>query len=149
MTSCSKADSNKTASVGGYGANKYNMIINSVDNINCDYLLVYNDIASYAEIDACIDLLETLSNTVNATFQICPDSLTITDPKQKIIVLGVTGYAESQRSVGIIDEIRTNNYYDYMLRSYGNILTVNWVSKFGREDAFEYLTKSVLTSDTS
>jgi hypothetical protein len=125
------------------------MVVDSVDKINCDYLLVYNDTAGYAEIDACINLLESLSNSVNATFQICPDSLTITDKDQKMIVLGVTGYAESEKSVAVMDAIRNNNYYDYLLRSYGNILTVNWISKYGRDDAFEYLLDTVFAEDTA
>lgn len=143
FAACGKDDENDAVSIGGYQANKYSMIVDSVDKINCDYLLVYNDKASYAEVDACMDLLETLSNTVNATFQICPDSLTVTDANQKMIVLGVTGYAESEKSVAVMDAIRNNNYYDYMLRSYGNILTVNWISKFGREEAFGYLVDTV------
>ncbi len=147
LASCKKNEGSGTASLGGYHANKYSMIVDSVDKINCDYLLVYNDTASYSEIDACVDLLETLSNSVNATFQICPDSLSITDEKQKIIALGVTGYSESEKSSFIMDSVRNNNYYDYMFRSYGNILTVNWISKYGREDAFEYLVEDVFGDD--
>ncbi len=144
FTACGK-DNNGSAT--NIGANKYDMIIDSADKIKCDYLLVYNDEASYAELDACIDLLETLSTTVNATFQICPDTLTIADANQKRIVLGVTGYSESEKSVAIMDRIRSNNYYDYILRSYGNILTVNWVSKFGRDEAFKYLVENVMASN--
>ncbi len=149
FSACGKNDNDGTVSLGGYQANKYSMIVDSVDKIKCDYLLVYNDTASYSELDACIELLESLSNNVNATFQICPDTLVITDTNQKMIVLGVTGYAESGKSVSVMNDIRTNNYYDYMFRSYGNILTVNWVSKFGREDAFEYLEETVLATDSA
>ncbi len=147
LTACGKKDSTNTVSIGANRANKYEMIIDSTDKIKCDYLLVYNDSASYAELDACVDLLETLSSTVNATFQICPDTLTITDENQKRIVLGVTMYAESEKSVDIMGRIRSNNYYDYLFRSYGNILTVNWMSKFGREEAFKYLVENIMASD--
>ena len=149
MTSCKRDKEGGTASGGGYQANKYDMVVDSIDKINCDYLLVYNDTAGYAEIDACINLLETLSNSVNATFQICPDSLAITDENQKMVVLGVTGYAESEKSAAVIDIIRNNNYYDYLIRSYNNILTVNWISKYGRDAAFDYLLNTVFAGDTS
>ncbi len=145
FAACGKGDSGNTVSIGVNRADKYEMIIDSTDKIKCDYLLVYNDLASYAELDACIDLLETLSKTVNATFQICPDTLAVTDSTQKLIVLGVTGYAESEKSADIMDRIRSNNYYDYLFRSYGNILTVNWMSKFGRDEAFAYLVDNIMS----
>ncbi len=145
---CSKKTGDSAINLGGYHTNRYPMIVNNPENIKCDYLLVYNDVASYAEIDACVDLLENLNNKVNATFQICPDSLVITDSAQKIITLGVTGYAESEKSARVMDSVRSNNYYDYMLCSYGNVLTVNWVSKYGRDDAFNYLLETIFKGDT-
>lgn len=128
----------------GYHSGKYDMIVNSVEKINCDYLLVYHSTASYAEIDACIDLLEQLSVSSKSTFQLCPDTLTISNANQKIILLGSTSYDESVKSASIIKNIRSNNYYDYMFRVYGNVLSINWVSKFGREDAFGYLIETLL-----
>ena len=147
MSACKKQEVDNVVSLGGYQANKYDMIVDSPDKINCDYLLVYNDTASYAEIDVCVDLLETLSNSVNASFQICPDSVVVENKNQKIIALGITGYAESEKSNSIIDSVRNNNYYDYLIRSYGNVLTVNWVSKTGRDSAFEYLVKTLFASE--
>ena len=133
----------------GYSSGRHDMIVDSSDKIKCDYLLVYHSTAGYSEIDACIDLLEKMSGMSKSTFQICPDTLTVTNPDQKIILLGSTSYGESDKSSSIIGAIRRNNYYDYMLRSYGNVLTVNWVSKYGREAAFNYLTDNILASDLS
>lgn len=130
----------------GYISGNYQMIIDSVDKINCDYLLVYRSTASYAEIDAFVDFLETLSTSTTATFQICPDTLNITDANQKIILLGNTGYDESIKSKEIMERIRSNNYYDYLLRGYDNTLSVTWMSKFGREDAFNYILTNLLNN---
>ena len=55
MSACKKQEVDNTVSLGGYQASKYDMIIDSADKVNCDYLLVYNDTASYAEVDACVD----------------------------------------------------------------------------------------------
>ncbi len=131
----------------GYISGNYQMIVDSVDEINCDYLLVYRSTASYAEIDAFVDFLEKLSASSTATFQICPDTLNITDAEQKIILLGNTSYNESAKSKEIIERIRTNSYYDYLLRGYNNTLTVMWMSKFGREDAFNYIFDNLLSND--
>ncbi len=131
----------------GYISGNYQMIIDSVDEINCDYLLVYRSTASYAEIDSFVDLLEKLSASSTATFQICPDTLNVTDAEQKIILLGNTIYNESIKSKEIMERIRTNNYYDYLLRGYKNTLSVTWMSKFGREDAFNYIMSNLLNSD--
>ena len=131
----------------GYISGNYQMIIDSVDKINCDYLLVYRSSASYAELDSFVDFLEKLSTSSTATFQICPDTLNITDANQKIILLGNTAYNESVKSKEIMDRIRTNNYYDYLLRGYANTLSVTWMSKFGREDAFEYILANLLNNN--
>lgn len=130
----------------GYISGNYQMIIDSIDEINCDYLLVYRSTASYAEIDAFVDLLEKLSTSSTASFQICPDTLNVTDPNQKIILLGNTIYNESILSKEIMERIRTNNYYDYLLRGYNNTLSVTWMSKFGREDAFNYILSNLLNN---
>ncbi len=142
------AGAGNTVSIG-YSSGRHDMIIDSSDKIKCDYLLVYHSTAGYAEIDACIDLLEKMSGMSKLTFQICPDTLTVTKPDQKIILLGSTSYGESDKSSSIINTIRRNNYYDYMLRAYDKVLTVNWVSKFGREAAFSYLTDTLLSNDLS
>ncbi len=131
----------------GYISGNYQMIIDSVDKINCDYLLVYRSTASYAEIDSFVDFLEKLSTSSTATFQICPDTLNITDANQKIILLGNTAYNESIKSKEIMYRIRTNNYYDYLLRGYANTLSVTWVSKFGRDDAFNYIISNLLNNN--
>lgn len=126
-----------------YKTDKHEIVVDSSEKINCDYLLVYHNGSNYSEIDACLEFLEKLSKQSNATFQICPDNLNIPKPDQKVILLGDTVYAESQKSASVINEIRTNNYYDYLIRTYGNKVTVNWVSKYGREDAFERLMSAV------
>ena len=118
------AGAGNTVSIG-YSSGRHDMIIDSSDKIKCDYLLVYHSTAGYAEIDACIDLLEKMSGMSKLTFQICPDTLTVTNPDQKIILLGSTSYGESDKSSSIINTIRRNNYYDYMLRAYDKVLTVN------------------------
>lgn len=130
----------------GLPAGRYDMIIDSADDIKCDYLLVYHSAATYSEIDACIDLLEQLSHSSDNTYQICPDSLLVEDSNQKMILLGATTYSESTVSDSIMDDIRANNYYDYLLRSYDNRLCISWVSKFGRDDAFQYLLGTILPS---
>ncbi len=127
-----------------YKTDKHELVVDSSDKINCDYLLVYHNGSNYSEIDACIEFLEKLMQQSNATFQLCPDNLNIPKADQKMILLGDTIYAESQKSKTVIDEIRTNNYYDYLIRTYGNKVTVNWVSKYGREDAFNKLLQTVL-----
>ncbi len=139
---CGKSELGEGNTVSiGYASGRYDMIISSSENINCDYLLVYNANAAHSEIDACIDFLESLSNTYSATatFQICPDTLKVPDPSQKLILLGNTAYVASAKAMSIMDNIRSNNYYDYMLRSDVNLLSVGWISKFGREDAFNYI----------
>ena len=143
-----KYGAGNTVSIG-YSAAKFDMIIDSSDKINCDYLLVYNSAAGFAEIEACIDLLETLSNTYSAkaTFQICPDTLKVPNPEQKLILLGNTTYGASNKSLSIIDSIRHNNYYDYLLRADDNLLAINWISKFGRDEAFKYLVENVFAGD--
>lgn len=130
-----------------YISGNYQMIIDSVDEINCDYLLVYRSTASFNEIDAFVDLLEKLASSSTATFQICPDTLNVTDGNQKIILLGNTLYNESEESKLLMERIRSNNYYDYLLRGYNNTLSVTWMSKFGREDAFNYILSNLLNND--
>ena len=130
-----------------YISGKYQMIIDSVDDINCDYLLIYRSGASYNEIDSFVDFMEKLAASSSATFQICPDVLNVTDPQQKIIFLGSTAYNESKISDEIMDEIRTNNYYDYFLNGFQNSLSVSWISKFGREDAFNYVISNLLNNN--
>ena len=150
MAGCSKKDGDRNNTVSiGYQSGKYDMIISSSDDIKCDYLLVYNDTASYAEIDACIDFLERLSVSLPATFQLCPDTLNVPNENQKIITLGSVDYNQSVTSAQIMNSIRRNNYYDYLVRSYGNIVTINWASKYGREEAFDYLAENVLTGKAS
>ena len=129
----------------GYISGYYQMIIDSADKINCDYLLVYRNNASYAEIDAFVDFLERLSASSSATFQICPDTLNIDDSNQKLILLGSTTYSESEMTSSIMKSIRNNNNYDYLIRGYGNTLSVMWMSKYGREDAFNYIIEKLLT----
>ena len=130
-----------------YISGKYQMIIDSVDDINCDYLLIYRSGASYNEIDSFVDFMEKLAASSSATFQICPDVLNVTDPQQKLIFLGSTAYNESKISDEIMDEIRTNNYYDYFLNGFQNSLSVSWISKFGREDAFNYVISNLLNNN--
>lgn len=125
---------------------KYDMIVDSTNKINCDYLLVYNNTSSYAELDAYIDLLEKLSVSSDSSFQLCPDSLNVSEANQKIILLGTTNYNQSKKSTHIMQNIRKNNYFDYLIRSYGNVLSINWISKFGREDAFNYLLDTILSN---
>ncbi len=129
----------------GYISGNYQMIIDSVDEINCDYLLMYRSGASYSEIDSFVDFMERLAASSSKSFQICPDVLNITDGNQKIILLGNTLYNESKNTADIMGSIRSNNYYDYLLSGYnGNTLSVMWMSKFGREDAFNYIINSLL-----
>ena len=130
----------------GYISGNYQMIIDSVDEINCDYLLVYRASAGFGDIDAFVDFMERLSASSSYTFQICPDTLNVTDAKQKIILLGNTSYAESDKTIEIMEAIRSDNYYDYLLRGYENTLSINWVSKFGRDDAFNYVLNSLLNN---
>ncbi len=130
----------------GYISGNYQMIVDSVDKINCDYLLIYRSSASYAEIDAFVDFVEKLAASSSATFQICPDTLNVTDANQKIILLGNTMYNESANSKTIMERIRTNNYYDYLLHGYENTLSVTWMSKFGREEAFNYIINTLLNN---
>lgn len=144
LSACGEKEGDKTNL--GYISGNYQMIIDSVDKINCDYLLVYHSTASFAEIDAFVDFLETLSSSSSATFQICPDTLNITDGDQKIILLGSTNYGESGTTESVMESIRTNNYYDYLLRGYGNTLSVMWMSKYGREDAFNYIIGNLLNN---
>ena len=144
ILSLSGCGSENSASVDLVYGNKYDMIVSSADKINCDYLLVYHDKSSYNEVDAYINLLEKLTLSSAGTFQLCPDTLNIKDAKQKIILLGDTSYNESYKSGLIIDEIRSNNYYDYLFRAYGNTVSINWASKFGREDAFNYLLDNLI-----
>lgn len=145
FSGCGEKDNNTVNT--GLPAGRYDMIIDSESDIKCDYLLVYHNSASYGEIDACIDLLEQLSRSSDYTYQICPDSLNVDDADQKMILLGMTNYPESVVSNGIMYDIRANNYYDYLLRSYGNRLCINWVSKYGREDAFQYLLGTIIPSN--
>ncbi len=130
----------------GYISGNYQMIVDSVDKINCDYLLVYRNNASYAELDSFVDFLEKLSSSSSATFQICPDTLNVTDGDQKIILLGNTLYNESSETSNLMESIRSNNYYDYLLRGYNNTLSVCWMSKYGREDAFNYILNNLLNN---
>ncbi len=141
FTSCGK-DNENDANVPG----SYDMIIDSASKVNCDYLLIYHNTASYSEIESFVDFLEKLSGASTKSFQICPDTVVPPKANQKIILLGNTNYAESAKSAAVIDSIRSNNYYDYLLYTYDNILSVNWVSKFGRQDAFEYILKN-MTAD--
>lgn len=136
-----KPGNSNTGNISG----NYQMIIDSADKINCDYLLVYRNNASYAEIDAFVDFLERLSASSSATFQICPDTLNIDDSNQKLILLGSTTYSESEMTSSIMKSIRNNNYYDYLIRGYGNTLSVMWMSKYGREDAFNYIIERLLS----
>ncbi len=131
----------------GYISGNYQMIIDSVDEINCDYLLVYRSTSGFSEIDAYVDLLEKLSTSSTATFQICPDTLNVTDKNQKIILLGNTIYSESEKAVSIMEQLRSDNYYDYLLYGFENTLSVSWMSKYGREDAFDYILSTLLNSD--
>lgn len=128
----------------GYISGNYQMIVSSTDEINCDYLLVYRSNASYAEIDSFVDLLERLSASSSASFQICPDALKVSDENQKIILLGSTAYEASATSDSIVKSVRNNNYYDYMFKGHGNTLTVSWMSKYGRDDAFNYIINTLL-----
>ncbi len=129
----------------GYISGNYQMIIDSVDKINCDYLLVYRSGASFSEIDSFVDFMEKLAASSSKSFQICPDVLDITDANQKIILLGNTTYNESKTTAKVMDDIRSNNYYDYLLSGYNdNTLSVMWMSKFGREDAFTYILNNLL-----
>ena len=57
----------------GYISGNYQMIIDSVDEINCDYLLVYRSGASFNEIDSFVEFMEKLAASSSKTFQICPD----------------------------------------------------------------------------
>lgn len=136
----------KNSNQAGQQSGNYQMIISSVNQINCDYLLVYHEGVGYNELNSYIDFLEALSTASTETFQICPDTLNITDADQKLILLGATRYGESTQSAQLMSDIRSNNYYDYLLRGYKNTLTVNWMSKFGREDAFKYVLNSLLTN---
>ena len=130
-----------------YISGNYQMIVDSVDKINCDYLLVYRSGASFKELDAFVDFMERLAASSSKSFQICPDVLNITDANQKIILLGSTSYNESKSTQKIMNGIRSNNYYDYLLSGYnGNTLSVMWTSKFGREDAFEYILNNLLNN---
>ena len=149
MSLCLSAcgDSKKDSANDNQNTGKYQMIISSVDQINCDYLLVYRESAGYAEKDSFINLLESLSANSSATFQICPDTLNITDADQKIILLGNTRYGESVHSEQLMGDIRSNNYYDYLLRGYKNTLCVSWMSKFGREDAFKYILNELVNNN--
>ena len=128
----------------GYISGNYQMIVDSVDEINCDYLLVYRSGASYAEIDSFVEFMEKLAASSSKTFQICPDVLNITDSNQKIILLGNTAYNESKLTASTMEGVRANNYYDYLLKGYNNTLSIMWMSKFGREDAFNYIITNLL-----
>lgn len=128
-----------------YQSGKKDMIIDSSSEIDCDYLLVYRESSGYAEIDAYIDFLEKLSLKDTAhTFQLCPDSLIVPKVKQKIILLGLTSYDESVSAENLVNGIRKNNYYDYLLHTYGERLAVNWASKYGREEAFNYILNTLV-----
>ena len=131
----------------GYISGNYQMIVDSSDEINCDYLLVYRSNASYYELDAFVDFLDKLSVASTASFQICPDTLNVPNKNQKIILLGSTVYGESNKSESIMENIRPDNYFDYLLRGYSNILSVTWKSKYGREDAFNYILNNLLADD--
>lgn len=137
-------DDKDSGNQAGQNSGKYQMIISSVEQINCDYLLVYRDSVGYTELNSYIDFLEALSTASTATFQICPDTLNVTDAGQKMILLGSTRYGESTQSEKLMSDIRSNNYYDYLLRGYKNTLSVSWMSKFGREDAFKYVLNHLL-----
>lgn len=130
----------------GYISGNYQMIIDSVDEINCDYLLVYRSGASYEELDSFIGFMEKLAASSSKTFQICPDVLNITDANQKIILLGSTSYSESKQTAKTMYGIRADNYYDYLLSGYENTLSIMWMSKFGREDAFSYILANLLNN---
>ena len=45
-----------------------------------------------------------------------------------------------------MEGIRANNYYDYLISGYNNTLSVMWMSKFGREDAFNYILTNLLNN---
>ena len=146
FSACGKNGSGNTVSIP-YQSGKREMIVDSSDKINCDYLLVYHETASYNEIDAFIAFLEQLSlKQTSLTFQLCPDSLMVPKKNQKMILLGDTSYTQSITSGTIVDGVRNNNYYDYLLRMYDNCLTVNWESRYGREDAFNYILNTLLTA---
>lgn len=130
----------------GYISGNYQMIIDSVDEINCDYLLVYRSGASYEELDSFVGFMERLAASSSKTFQICPDVLNITDANQKIILLGSTSYGESKQTAKTMYGIRADNYYDYLLSGYENTLSIMWMSKFGREDAFSYVLANLLNN---
>ncbi len=147
LSSCQGDSQGGSADLGNISGN-YQMIIDSVDKINCDYLLVYRTNSSYAELDAYVAFLETLTSSSNATFQICPDTLNVTDAEQKVILLGGTSYNESTVTSTLMKDIRANNYYDYLIRGYdNNVVSVMWMSKFGREDAFRYIVSNLLNND--
>ncbi len=139
-------DDKGSGNQAGQNSGKYQMMVSSVDQINCDYLLVYRNSVGYTELNSYIDFLEALSTASTATFQICPDTLNVTDADQKLILLGTTRYGESTQSQQLMGDIRSNNYYDYLLQGYKNTLCVNWVSKFGREDAFKYVLNNLLNN---
>lgn len=145
---CDKTTSGNTVSIT-YQSGKKQMIVDSSDKIDCDYLLVYHETSTYAEIDAYIDFLEQLSLNSTSSFQLCPDSLIVPKSNQKILLLGDTSYDESVASASVVSDIRKNNYYDYLLRGYGNRLTINWASKHGRDDAFKYILDTLLNKGFS
>ena len=129
-----------------YISGNYQMMIDSVEQMNCDYLLVYRNSASYEEIDSFVEFMKKMATSTSKTFQICSDMLNVTDPNQKIILLGNTSYGESKQTAQTIDGVRANNYYDYLIRGYNNTLSIVWMSKFGREDAFDYILANLLNN---
>lgn len=144
FSACGSANGGNSVNIN-YQSGKRKMIVDSSDKIDCDYLLVYRDSSAYSEIDAYINFLEKLSLTAASyTFQLCPDSLIVPNKNQKIILLGSTSYDESKKSDTLIEGIRNNNYYDYLLHTYNNCLAVNWVSKFGREEAFNHILNTLV-----
>lgn len=149
FSGCEGTTAGNTVSIS-YQSGKRQMIVDSSDKIDCDYLLVYHETAAYTEIDAFIDFLEQLSLKLpSRSFQLCPDSLIVPKKNQKILLLGDTAYDQSVTSNTIIDGVRKNNYYDYLLRAYDNCLTVTWESKYGREEAFNYILNNLLPEDFS
>ncbi len=133
LTSCSVGN---TVDIGNVAYN-YDMIINSSSDIKCDYLLLYPRNADSADLTAYVDFLEALSNAGNTTFQLAPDSLVIPKATQKLILLGNTTYSESSRTSYILDNVRINNYYDYLIKGFENKISIAWKSADGRKLAFE------------
>lgn len=134
LTSCGSNNEN----IGGV-AHNYDMIISSPSDVKCDYLLVYPKDANYAELTAYVDLLESLSKAGSIIFQLAPDNLKVPKATQKTILLGSTSYSESLKASNIVNSLRINNYYDYLIHGFENKIALVWKSTSGRTAAFEKL----------